>query len=169
MLSLPLVLSKFAMIRITDCVDIYAILRRDRMHALSLGIRSMMKECTTSMIEDSTKTSSALGTTASVPRSFAALARTVLAWLDRFLQSTQKKSDGFGPRIYFSKCKAGATVSGQFNENSLFGMLKMHDSQAIDNVSPLLVAFVDQFCGNHDAQITRIYTEYVDVVNFMVG
>lgn len=72
MLSLPLILSKVAMVGNTFSVDIQDLFRYAPMHVLSFGTIHTMQECTAYERKDSTRTSTALVTASEVPWSFSA-------------------------------------------------------------------------------------------------
>lgn len=87
---MPLVLPNLSLVGILTCVDLYRISRYERMDALSLAIRLVIKAFTINMLRDCTGTSCALVTANTARRSFSAIEKTVLAMLNAFTQKTDK-------------------------------------------------------------------------------
>lgn len=166
MLLFPPVLSKFTMVGITLCVDIFALIMYEPMHALCLGASHMMRVCH-QYARRSQKNFFCNGNDKQCTLLFSCRKRTVVSMLNGFLRNNQKESVRLRLSIHFSKSGCTTRISGLYSELELLDMLEAYDSQTIANFSPFLGGIIDQCRGDDDDEITRVYTKYIDVVNFM--
>ena len=168
MLPIPPVFYEFPMVGLTPAVDIYAIFTFEPLHALSLGISRMLKECASRMLSDSSRFSSSLLTGNGDKRPFNTIRRTVLRAMNCFLSDVDRSSPGFNLRVDFSRRCSGGTLSGLFTETGLVGMLEGADFNSVDMVSPFLGSIIDRCCDNIlIAPVTTVFTKYVELVNFI--
>ena len=166
--SLPPVLSKFPHAGIHPCVDSYSIFRFEPLHNFSLGVSKLIKECASDLLRDEKRFTSNITKKDGTARSFSQVRKKILHTVNRFLQEVEQTSKGHGIHVDYSKGVVGPRLNGFFTENGIIGMLEGKDYEAMDIVSPFLGAILDMCCGEQDnAPITRTYTKYSEILNFV--
>lgn len=149
-------------------VDVYCIFRFEQMHSLSLRIRRLLKECLLNMLNYDTGISDAVKTDTGFCRIFNYFWRIVLATLHQFLADFQKRAVERSAFLGFWRSDQTNFLIGFFGETGLMRMLEASDCNSICIASPFIGAIVFQFCGLLEAaEVTSIFTEYVNVVSFM--
>ena len=68
--------------------------------------------------------------------------------------------------VDFSGKESGNRLNGLYKQDGLTGMLEAKNYRSIDTVFPFIATYIDRCCGELDAPITSICTQYIDILTW---
>lgn len=166
MLPLLPIFSGFPTVSVHPCNGIYDLFGVEPMRVLSLGISTLLKECTLEMLRNEELYTSAIRYSLGNWLSFKASRRRKLRCLNLILVEVEHNSTGFSLHADFSRGDKGCCLAGLFTEAGIAGKLGAKDYDRVDNVAPFLGAIVD-CCRDtvKDCPVTFLFTFYADIVS----
>lgn len=138
------------------------------MHGLPRGIEKLLKECFAVMRWDFERTTNVIKKKSSSYRPFQSIKYAVHRCLKRLISNVFYASPGLQLDLGFIHISSVSQNNELFCDPGLMGMLEARNMYRIDRVSPFLEANVDAYYGTQNADVTRIYTSYVEMMEYFI-
>ena len=150
-------------------VDVFRMLRYEKMHNVHLGLTRTLLECMSARLRSSSLTTPELRVkTTGEKKTFGAVRTSVLRALNHSLQLYERHSPVLDFRISHRSQKTTKDLNGLFKKDGVASMLEARDYSRILQMMPFLGATCDRLCGE-PGTTARLFTEYVELVMMMTS